>query len=193
LKFLLHKRLSGGEMITRQASDSTNPGSGKVLQLAPVPPGKVEFSDQMAEPIFDLEAAERLLPQLERLLPILIEAKKRVLEIESELARVVRDIMLRGGLRVDVAELSRQKQEKEQWTSRLRSAAQEIENCGCLLKDLDIGLIDFPSRIEGREMYLCWKLGEPSIRFWHYTDEGFAGRKPIDEKLIMQLKRQGPV
>ena len=53
---------------------------------------------------------------------------------------------------------------------------------GCIIKDLDVGLLDFPSVIDNEEVYLCWKLGEDRIRFYHRQDEGFAGRKPLDPR-----------
>jgi hypothetical protein len=56
------------------------------------------------------------------------------------------------------------------------------------VKDLDIGLLDFPCEVEGRTLLLCWKLGEKGIAHWHGTSEGFANRKPIDEK-ISKAKR----
>jgi hypothetical protein len=62
---------------------------------------------------------------------------------------------------------------------RLVTTAKEIESIGCVLRDLDQGLIDFPFRARAGTVFLCWKVGEPAIRFWHGTDEGFAGRKPI--------------
>ena len=56
-----------------------------------------------------------------------------------------------------------------------------IQETGAQVKDLDIGLIDFISVYQDREVCLCWKLGEEGIAFWHGTEEGFAGRKPIDQ------------
>jgi hypothetical protein len=50
---------------------------------------------------------------------------------------------------------------------------------GCLLRDIDLGIVDFPSIHDGKEVYLCWKLGEESVGFWHEVDAGFAARKPI--------------
>ena len=55
----------------------------------------------------------------------------------------------------------------------------KIEQAGCVVKDLDTGLIDFPSVVNDEQVYLCWKLGEERIRYWHRMDEGFAGRKPL--------------
>ncbi len=55
-----------------------------------------------------------------------------------------------------------------------------IETFGCIVKDIDLGLVDFPSRREETAVYLCWKAGEPEVAFWHELDEGFQDRKPID-------------
>lgn len=55
-----------------------------------------------------------------------------------------------------------------------------IEAYGCVVKDIDLGLLDFPSIREGRPIYLCWKAGEAQLTHWHGTDESFADRKPLD-------------
>ena len=147
----------------------------------------------MAERIFNLDEAEKLLPRLEPLLRVAADGKRRITAIERESARLLESIFLMGGRQVDVERFSQRKREKQQWSERLGQAAQEIEDCGCLLKDLDMGLVDFPCRVGEREVYLCWKLGEPYIQYWHNLDEGFAGRKPIDATLSEELKRSGPV
>lgn len=65
---------------------------------------------------------------------------------------------------------------------RLSAIAQDIEEIGCVLRDVDAGLVDFPSRVRGgRTVFLCWRLGERAIAFWHGAGEGFAGRKPLGE------------
>jgi hypothetical protein len=64
-------------------------------------------------------------------------------------------------------------------TDRLVAVAKEIESIGCVLRDLDLGLIDFPFRLRTGVVFLCWRIGEPAILFWHGPDEGFTGRKPI--------------
>ncbi|MBI1956088.1 MAG: DUF2203 domain-containing protein [Acidobacteria bacterium] len=147
----------------------------------------------MGERTFDLEEAERLLPHLEHWLRAAVESRRKVCEIEGEYAGLVKSIFLTGGRWVDVPHFSRRRREKEEGETCFREAVRAIQDCGCLVKDLAIGLVDFPCRLGDREVYLCWKLGEPSIQFWHNTDEGFAGRKPIDEKLVAQLRRSPPV
>ena len=146
----------------------------------------------MPDELFDLERAEKLLPQLERWLEIAAGAKKELVEIEQEYARLVEGISLAGGRTIDVAHFSRRKDERKRWISQLRNTARKIEDSGCLLKDLEEGLIDFPCEVGGHEVYLCWKAGEPSIQFWHNADEGFAGRKPVNGKMLEQLKHKRP-
>lgn len=80
-----------------------------------------------------------------------------------------------------LSELAEEQRRLDALTTHLVRTAGEIEATGCILRDLDLGLIDFPYRTRGgATVYLCWKLGEPQIRFWHGPDEGFAGRKSID-------------
>jgi hypothetical protein len=63
--------------------------------------------------------------------------------------------------------------------NRLSELREELEEIGCELKDYDLGLVDFPARLEGREIVLCWKLGEPAVAFWHEIDGGYSARQPI--------------
>jgi hypothetical protein len=56
-----------------------------------------------------------------------------------------------------------------------------LEAHGCVVKDLDLGLLDFPALREGRPIYLCWKAGESNLGHWHGTDEGFSERKPLED------------
>ncbi len=73
----------------------------------------------------------------------------------------------------------------------LRAAVERIHDTGCQVKDLDLGLIDFPTLYRGEEVLLCWKFGEVGINFWHGLEEGFRGRKPIDEDFLSN-HRGGP-
>src|SRR4051812_32252160 len=60
----------------------------------------------------------------------------------------------------------------------------ELESIGIQLKDRRIGLVDFPSELDGRRMLLCWQLGEPSVQFWHEVDSGYTGRQPLSPTLV---------
>jgi hypothetical protein len=65
--------------------------------------------------------------------------------------------------------------------TQLEDKLGEITELGALPKDLDSGLVDFPARLDGKEIYLCWKFGEGKIEYWHSLTEGFGGRKKIQE------------
>jgi hypothetical protein len=67
----------------------------------------------------------------------------------------------------------------EEAASTLSDMARQITNLGCELKGIDEGLIDFRALREGREVYLCWRLGEERIAFWHDIEAGFGGRQPL--------------
>ena len=69
--------------------------------------------------------------------------------------------------------------EVELQATALAACVEEIQAAGALVKDLDEGLLDFPSLRDGEEVLLCWRLGEGEIEYFHGTDEGFAGRKPL--------------
>ena len=71
-------------------------------------------------------------------------------------------------------------------STRLLAKAEEIESTGCVLRDLEIGLVDFPFKGRAGTVFLCWRVGEPEIEFWHGSDEGFAGRKPIQQLPVDQ-------
>ena len=84
--------------------------------------------------------------------------------------------------------MARRKAERERAIPRVKDALAEIDATGVQVKDLDIGLLDFPCKVDGQIVLLCWKLGEESIAHWHDPAEGFAGRKPIDEKISKAKK-----
>ena len=69
-------------------------------------------------------------------------------------------------------------------TDHLSELNEELEKIGCELKDYRIGLVDFPARIEGREVCLCWKLGEEKVGYWHEVTAGHAARRPVAEILV---------
>jgi len=132
---------------------------------------------------FTLEEAQSLLPVLESLLRAAVSAKKLMEEVEAEQQALAHRVFLNGGTYLDVVPLARRKAERVKAEQRARDALAEIDSIGVQVKDLNIGLLDFPCEVEGRMVLLCWKLGEKAITHWHGTEEGFAGRKPIDERI----------
>ena len=143
--------------------------------------------------IFTLHEAEAMLPDLERWLRAAIESRKDVSTIEDQLKALLLRINMLGGMQVDVRQVVELKTGREQHVEHLKRAVAEIESSGALLKDLDMGLIDFPTLLDGEEVYLCWKLGEPSIGFWHHTSEGYSGRKQIDRDFLDRHKGNRPM
>jgi hypothetical protein len=133
---------------------------------------------------FTLAEAEGLLPALDRLLREAITLKGDYEEAERAVQAFGERVTMMGGISVDRAKVLEARKRREAMASGLRSAIERILEYGCQVKDLDTGLIDFPTLFRGNEVLLCWRLGEPSIQFWHGVDEGFRGRKPIDQDFL---------
>ncbi len=128
---------------------------------------------------YTLSEANGMLPQLSQLLE-LMQAQRQQLELlqgrSSEVAKKTR-----GNGNHNPGEDVALAQATSQVEEALEAAIKQLQSWSIELKDLQIGLVDFPALREGRVVYLCWKLGESEIGFWHETDTGFAGRQPIDE------------
>jgi hypothetical protein len=137
----------------------------------------------MSDRTFTLDEAQVLVPVLESLLRTAIAGKKLMEEVEGEMQALAHRIFLNGGTHVDVVPLARRKAERAKAEQRAKDALAEIDSIGVQVKDLEIGLLDFPCEVEGRTVLLCWKMGEQSITHWHTPEEGFAGRKAIDERI----------
>jgi hypothetical protein len=91
--------------------------------------------------------------------------------MQPELAGVLDKLLGNGGSRM-TAELL-------ETFERLRRDVRAIEAMGVLVKDLETGLLDFPSERDGEIVFLCWRHGEPSVAHWHAVDAGFSGRQPL--------------
>ena len=133
---------------------------------------------------FNIQQAEALLPKVESVIREAISLKSEYQEAEAERQSLSRHVMMMGGVQLDHSQLAEQKKHREAVLQRLKDAVEKVQEFGCLIKDLDIGLIDFPTLFHDEEVYLCWKLGESGIHFWHGVQEGFRGRKAIDQEFI---------
>lgn len=131
--------------------------------------------------IFTLQEAERLVPTVKEWLQRAIKSKRQVETSDRELRGVSERINLLGGCEINPAAVLDMKRAKDEALRTLRDVIGQIEASGCVVKDLDIGLVDFPALLGNEEVYLCWKLGEDSIDYWHRVEEGFAGRKPVGD------------
>lgn len=142
----------------------------------------------MSDRTFTLDEAQSLLPVLESLLRTAINAQKVMEEADAEQQALYHRIFLNGGMFLDIVPLAQRKAERAKAEQRAKDALAEIDSIGVQVKDLDIGLLDFPCEVDGQIILLCWKLGEQSITHWHGTHEGFSGRKPIDQRIARGKK-----
>ena len=133
---------------------------------------------------FTLSEAQRLIPEVDRMLREALEAKSEYQDAEKVIQEFSEHVMMMGGVMVDRDRALEARSQRDEAASRLRERIEAVLETGCLVKDLDIGLVDFPTLFRGVEVYLCWKLGESGIAFWQGVDEGFRGRKPIDQDFL---------
>lgn len=114
----------------------------------------------MEYPYFDLETAREMLPWLRQQL---MKLKKIKTQIEM--------LLLNGD-----------KYAIQEYASETKKIIDEIISRGIIIRDIDLGLVDFPAIINNRPAFFCWKMDEEDILYWHYTDEGFIGRKKLTGK-----------
>lgn len=141
---------------------------------------------------FTLEEAQSLLPLLESLLKRALDGKSAAQEVEKQLAELGRRIYLSGGMRVNVAEAGRLRTEMEGHLQRVRESVAEIDAIGVQVKDVDSGLLDFPCKVDDQVVLLCWRMGETAIEHWHTMEDGFKGRRPVDERFRRRSSSNRP-
>ncbi len=131
---------------------------------------------------FTVAEANALLPKVKPLIEQLQGLQRSILQTNHRLDELMRK--LSGGNGYPIQSL---KQEIETLTTHqlqlvegFQSALSQLEELECILKDLNTGLIDFYGLRGGEPVFLCWKLGEERIRFWHTLEEGYAGRQPLE-------------
>jgi hypothetical protein len=121
---------------------------------------------------YTLEEASELLPRVVELIERMRVARNRLADHEA------RDALSEAGPTNGGGTPGRTVSEG---FVELRDSMLELRELEVVLRDLDRGLLDFPSLRDGREVYLCWQEGEDAIRFWHEPDAGFGGRQPLDD------------
>lgn len=136
-------------------------------------PGSVRPSQPKRR--FSLEEANRSLPLVKRVVSDIVSTHAQAMKLQHEIAR-----QSAGKKQKETADSAAQKQ-LDSCMARLEDFVDELSEIGCELKDYQTGLIDFVGRHEGRDVYLCWKLGEDRITHWHELDSGFAGRQSVSK------------
>ena len=125
--------------------------------------------------LFRLEEANAFVPRLESLVARLqrgaLQLQEEMTQLASETGAAVADLT--------AEELVRRRPAARALIEELDGIVREIEASGAHLKDVKLGLVDFPTERDGEVIYLCWQSGEPEVAFWHRTEEGFAGRQPL--------------
>ncbi len=129
---------------------------------------------------FTIKDANKELPNTIKKFQEIVDMKKTIEKIQAEMEMSLHPSS-------DFKDYVIQKQKLNSAVSKLYKAIEELENTGVIIKSVDDGLLDFPSRRFNEDIWLCWKEGETEIKFWHEKNEGFTGRKPIsvsDESLV---------
>jgi hypothetical protein len=122
---------------------------------------------------FTVEEANLALATLRPLVERMLELRQSILERQPEIWPALQKAVGNGGSQAA-------SQVAMEFTS-LDALARQIHASGALLKDLNQGLLDFPSLRDGREVYLCWRFNEESVQYWHDMDAGFAGRQRLTD------------
>jgi hypothetical protein len=140
--------------------------------------------ERIRNKIFSVDEANRLLPALEATLESLSEIARNATALRREI-EVLGAIATSGASEesADVRALREKERAQAALLARFRAGLATIANEGCILRDLDLGLVDFYTMSHGRVVCLCWRRGEAAIEHWHPLDEGFSGRRPLSELL----------
>ena len=124
---------------------------------------------------YDIDAANARLKELEPILAALRDARDELAAGQLRLAQ------LQSAVDTDPALLAREQEGMTITVQRMEQAVRQIDAWGVTLRDIGTGLVDFPALVNGRPIWLCWKLGEDGIAHWHELDAGIAGRRPLIE------------
>ncbi len=128
---------------------------------------------------FTIEEANRMIPLLRRILEEIRDKRREAFEKQLLLEESLK--MVWKGEGVGIKGFFKLKEEVQFIMDEIQEKLSTVDMYGCILKDVERGLVDFPALIDGREVYLCWQIDEERISYWHGLNEGFAGRKPLYE------------
>jgi hypothetical protein len=142
---------------------------------------------------FDLDAANETIPELRTILETLRDERSQLIALRDEFARrtalettpgdaatVTRPVD-DAAVRRDQAERRRLRLRMQGVIDQMQAGVARIDELGITLREIETGLVDFPALVSGRQVWLCWRLGEGDIEWWHELSEGFGGRQPLIE------------
>ncbi|HET9347157.1 MAG TPA: DUF2203 domain-containing protein [Candidatus Limnocylindrales bacterium] len=143
---------------------------------------------------FDLDAANETLPELRTILETLRDERAQLIALRDEFARraalevtpgeaaagrVPDDAAQRN--REDAVERKRLRLRMQGVIDQMQAGVARIDELGVTLREIETGLVDFPALVNGRQVWLCWRLGEGDVEWWHELSDGFGGRHPLIE------------
>jgi hypothetical protein len=134
----------------------------------------------MAPRYFTPDEANAALDELRPLAERMVEHRKQLVAAQESRATLGAQVGTNGG-DLTPADFVEADAELERTATELAEAVEQIQTLGVLIKDLDQGLLDFPARFGDEEVLLCWRLGEDRVAYYHGIEEGFAGRKPLED------------
>ena len=120
-------------------------------------------------------------------LPIVVDKFKNIVKLKNEIVKIEHELNSALIPTSTFEQYVTIKQKLNSTVTKFYQAIEDLENTSVVIKGIDDGLLDFPSKRFDDEIWLCWKEGEKEIKFWHEKDVGFSGRKPIsvsDESLV---------
>ncbi len=129
--------------------------------------------------LYTPQEANKVLPEVRQMFGHIVAHKNRAVALQQELTMITE----RGA---NFESFVKKKQELNTAVSELHRAIEKLEATGVVIKSVDDGLLDFPSKRFDEEVWLCWKSGETEIKFWHAKNEGFTGRKPLETTGIIE-------
>jgi hypothetical protein len=127
---------------------------------------------------FTAEEANEALEEVRPLTEELVEHRQELVELQERQVSLTGRIAGNGG-NVEPQELQELQERLDEEVAGIARCVARIHDLGALVKDLDQGLVDFPARRGGEDVFLCWRVGEEEIGFWHGLEEGFSGRRPL--------------
>ena len=128
------------------------------------------------------------LKEANAMLPSVIKKFKNIVNLKNDLIRIQSELESNPKYMSSFKDYVLKKQEMNSAISNFYKAIEDLENAGVVIKSVDEGLLDFPSLMFNEEIWLCWKEGETEIKFWHGKDEGFNGRKPVENVDLEKLR-----
>ncbi len=125
--------------------------------------------------------------EVNEILPSVIKKFEFAVSKKNEISKIEQQLQITLSTTNSLEEYITLKRKLNSAITKFYQSVEDLENTGAVIKSLDQGLLDFPSKRFDEEVWLCWKYGENEIKFWHEKDSGFMGRKPVevsDESLV---------